>query len=85
MPFSNFTTRAPTTPGLPAADYVTDAVWWDLPDELVRSRIMPHELKEATWGVANLCAALVPAIAMVRGGQIISCHISRDNHAILTR
>jgi len=37
-------------PGLPGSDFVTDAVWWDLPGELVRSKIAPDRLRAATQG-----------------------------------
>jgi hypothetical protein len=32
---------------------VTDAVWWDLPDEVVRFKIAPDKLKEAAAGWAR--------------------------------
>jgi hypothetical protein len=48
-----------------SADFVTDAVWWDLPDEIVRHKITDTgTLARATFGVVNLCVALVPATAM---------------------
>ena len=56
--------RSFPAPGLPAADFVTDALWWDLPEIVVRFKITPEDLPKATAGVANLCAALVPAVAM---------------------
>lgn len=57
--------RAYPSPGLLSADFVTDAVWWDLPDEIVRYKITDTGvLARATFGVVNLCVALVPATAM---------------------
>ena len=57
--------RAYPPPGLLSADFVTDAVWWDLPDEIVRHKITDTGvLARATFGVVNLCVALVPAFAM---------------------
>ena len=49
--------------GLPAADFVTDAVWFDVPVEAFR-RVPPDRLKEAAAGALNLCVALMPAVAM---------------------
>lgn len=49
--------------GLPSADFVTDAVWFDVPVEALR-RVPPDRLKEAAAGALNLCVALVPAVAM---------------------
>ena len=57
--------RTYPAPGLLSADFVTDAVWWDLPDEIVRHKITDTgTLARATFGVVNLCVALVPATAM---------------------
>ena len=40
-------------------------MWWDLPDEIVRYKITDTGvLARATFGVVNLCVALVPATAM---------------------
>ena len=49
--------------GLPAADFVTDAVWFDVPVEAFR-RVPPDRFKEAAAGALNLCVALMPAVAM---------------------
>ncbi|EEH57563.1 uncharacterized protein MICPUCDRAFT_10112, partial [Micromonas pusilla CCMP1545] len=61
----------PFNPGLPGSDFVTDAVWWDLPGELVRSKIAPDRLRAATQGALNVCAALVPAVAMCDARDVL--------------